>query len=119
MAKPTPHLSKILDNCVEQIQKGDFTLADCLERYPEHRDELSGLLPLALDIGEMPRLELSQAEIQQGRGQLLTQLPTRSQPRRWSWPFRSLVPARRFGMAWLLIVIDAHNEIPVHETSLE
>jgi len=47
-------LEKILDLCIDEIRAGD-SIEACLERYPDHRGELEGLLNLALALERVPR----------------------------------------------------------------
>ena len=40
-------LTDILAECLESIERGERTKAECLALYPEHQEELQTLLPLA------------------------------------------------------------------------
>jgi Domain of unknown function (DUF5667) len=66
----------ILANCIEQIQSGQSTLAECLERYPSRRQELEPLLKMALNIQKPPVLKLDPAYKLSARDQLLRQIRT-------------------------------------------
>ena len=40
MPEPSPSIEAVLARCIDLIQQGQVTHADCLARYPEHREEL-------------------------------------------------------------------------------
>ena len=110
MADSNVHISIVLDHCVQQIERGAVTVDDCLARYPAHRAELAQLLPLALEMRQAPLVELPAESVRTGRGLLLESLPSRPLPPRRS-PLsafkpstRSLTKARRFTMAWALVI---------------
>lgn len=56
-------LEKILDLCIDEIRAGG-SIETCLERYPDHREELEGLLHLALALERMPRARPSDEAMQ-------------------------------------------------------
>ena len=82
MADSNVHISIVLDHCVQQIERGVATVADCLARYPAHRAELAQLLPLALNLRQAPLVELPADSVRTGRGLLLESLPSRPLPPR-------------------------------------
>ncbi len=42
----------IVTYCIQEIKAGRATLAECLDRYPEKRQEIEPLLRMALNIRE-------------------------------------------------------------------
>lgn len=54
-------LEDVLARCIEDIQAGRASLADCLERYPDRRGELEPLLKIALSIEPPPDVRPSDA----------------------------------------------------------
>jgi hypothetical protein len=52
MSKNEPQdISSALDSCLLLIDEQGISLEDCLERFPQHREQLQRLLPVALRIG--------------------------------------------------------------------
>ncbi len=49
-------LASIIDLCLDDIVEGRATVSDCLERYPEHRAELEGILFTATSMQSIPHL---------------------------------------------------------------
>ncbi len=47
-------IEAILDQCLEDIQLGRCTIAECLARYPEHAKELEPLLQAAVALNQAP-----------------------------------------------------------------
>ncbi|MEE4194748.1 MAG: DUF5666 domain-containing protein [Anaerolineae bacterium] len=46
-------LDQVLDECIRAIRSGD-SIADCLERYPQHTEALADLLPMASALSAIP-----------------------------------------------------------------
>lgn len=65
----------ILDECLEEIRTGRATVAACLAKYPDLRDELEPLLSLALELGRVQEVKPSAAFRSKTRSRLLG-LPT-------------------------------------------
>ena len=55
-----PNFEKILDECISAMKNGS-TLEACLEKYPEHAEELHGFLTTVSMIKAMPKAEVSLA----------------------------------------------------------
>ncbi len=68
----------VLTNCINEIRSGQATLAECLSRYPSHR-ELEPLLKMALNIQEPPSTTLDSGYKQMAKTQLLQQIKTTRQ----------------------------------------
>jgi hypothetical protein len=66
----------ILTDCIQEIKAGKATLAECLDRYPEIRQELEPLIKLALEIREPGPLQLDSSYRQVARASLLRQIGT-------------------------------------------
>jgi hypothetical protein len=49
-------LEKILDVCLEEMKRGK-SIEDCLETYPQHKEELESLLRMAMTVEEIPAPE--------------------------------------------------------------
>ena len=49
-------LIKILDDCIEQVKKGD-TIDACLDKYPAMRERLEPLLRTAISISSIPKVQ--------------------------------------------------------------
>ena len=50
----TDKLTQILAECLEAVEAGRLTPAECLAQYPEYRSELGDLLQIATDIRSTP-----------------------------------------------------------------
>jgi hypothetical protein len=55
MNNTTQTFTDLLDSCIEAVVDGRLTIADCLNRYPEHRAELAELLPLLTTLQQAGR----------------------------------------------------------------
>jgi hypothetical protein len=62
---------RALDECLSQLNTGEFSLDEVLGRYPEHEAELRPLLQMAMRIRQMPKAVPSPAARAAGRQQLL------------------------------------------------
>ena len=60
-----------LDECLSQLNTGEFSLDEVLAHYPEHEAELRPLLQMAMRIGQVPKAVPSPAARAAGRQQLL------------------------------------------------
>jgi hypothetical protein len=85
-------VADLLADCLDAIERGELTPAECLARYPEHRAELEAFLATAELLRGAP-LPAPRSEFRQrARTRLLNRLPLR-RPR----PLRLPVPG---GWAW-------------------
>jgi hypothetical protein len=71
-------LSYIFAECIEAIEEGRLTVADCLAQNPQHRAELSSLLQVVSGMQALPTVRPSQAMREQAQIHLLEKLPARS-----------------------------------------
>lgn len=56
----TESFTRVLADCVEALQEGGKTLEDCLERYPQYREQLQPLLETAQALsGHQPKAQPS------------------------------------------------------------
>ncbi|MCA9851925.1 MAG: FecR domain-containing protein, partial [Dehalococcoidia bacterium] len=53
------NLAVIIDRCLEDILLGVATVDECLERWPQHREELGPLLRAAVAVSSIPRPTVS------------------------------------------------------------
>ncbi|GMR10866.1 MAG: hypothetical protein BMS9Abin28_1690 [Anaerolineae bacterium] len=61
MSRDEPQdINSALDSCLLLIDEQGISLEDCLERFPQHREELQRLLPVALRIGRGRALSASE-----------------------------------------------------------
>lgn len=67
-------IEKILTNCIKEIKSGKTTLTECLTRYSSIRNELEPLLKIALNIQELPPLQMNNSDKQIVRARLLHQI---------------------------------------------
>ena len=54
MSEPIMDEIDALANCLEAIERGERTIASCLEQYPEYAEELAELLPVAAAFTQAP-----------------------------------------------------------------
>jgi hypothetical protein len=73
----------VLACCLTEIRNGRRTLGDCLEAFPEFRDELQPLLELALRIGPVSGLTPEPARKLQARHRFVEALATERQLTWW------------------------------------
>ena len=64
-------LERALDECLSQLNTGEFSLDELLARYPEHEAELRPLLQTAMRIRQVPRAVPSPEAKAAGRQRLL------------------------------------------------
>lgn len=107
------HIANILANNLEAIEQGEMTLAECLARYPEHRDELVELLGLALAIRDLPLIAPRPGFRYTARSRLLRNVAARQQSRQrgrldrvfpFSFPRLLLKPAVSLAILLVLLV---------------
>jgi hypothetical protein len=108
------NVTDILANSLEAIEQGEMSLAECLARYPEHRDELVELLGLVLAIQDLPPIVPRAGFRYTARSRLLRNIVARQQIEergwlervsRFSFPRFVLRPA--VSMAILLVLLFA------------
>lgn len=73
------NVANILADNLEAIEQGETTLAECLVRYPEHRDEMVELLGLALAIRDLPPISPRPGFRYTARSRLLRNVAARQQ----------------------------------------
>jgi hypothetical protein len=114
MNNTTQNFTDLLDTCIEAVVDGRLTIADCLNRYPQHRAELAELLPLLTTLQQAGRqVAPAPAFRQTARQRLLDQLePVAPPPSLWSrfqkwWAQTTAVsprPAVAYSLALVLIL---------------
>lgn len=70
---------RVLAECLEDIQSGQSTIDECLEKYPQFQQELKSLLALAAYISDKSRINPGDEFIQIARHRLLAHI-SKSQP---------------------------------------
>ncbi len=70
----TDPLPEILAQCLDALEKGELTLADCLAQHPAHQAELAPLLAAALRLETAPRPRPAAAFRRNARIRLLNQM---------------------------------------------
>ncbi len=70
---------RVWDECWRRVSRGDTTIQECLERYPEHADELRRLFDAAMHLGQGRNVQPSAAFKSRARAQLAAHM--RAHPR--------------------------------------
>lgn len=68
-------MSRILDECLEQIRNRRSTVTECLERYPELSEQLAPLLQVAVELASLSQIQPS-AQFKQATRKRLLQADT-------------------------------------------
>ncbi len=68
-----PELSKVLDECIERIRKGE-TVESCLAEYPNLRKQIKPLLDTALSISGIPQVSPSDEFRKTSKARLMARL---------------------------------------------
>lgn len=104
-------VADILAHCLQAVERGEMTPAECLVHYPEQREELEALLNVAAALCSAPKAAPLPAFRQGATVRLLDQLPARTPPTIWdrlAGVFDMLgPPAPAQGLAVALIAIVA------------
>lgn len=106
------NLEMIFDECLQAVESGRMSIAECLQRYPAYRRELEELLTTAVQVRSAALVEPRAAFRRSARARLTARLPERpavtnrnpfrlvkqiaSQPLQWS---------RRTIMNWIAIFV--------------
>ncbi len=109
------HFEQILAFCLEALETGQWTLDECLSRYPQYAAELRPLLETALALQALPQPQPRTAFQQNARQQLLEKINqkefvTFSGQNRHSQQIankrtdKSIQLLRRFNMTWIVIL---------------
>ena len=102
----------ILAECIEAVEDGRLTIAQCLSQYPQYGESLEALLPLAMTLRQAPEVAPSAAFQQDARQRLLKKLPPQTQ----SLPFwarlgqavSSLYLVKKGArLSWLIVIVLA------------
>jgi hypothetical protein len=108
------HIATILADNLEAIEQGEMSLAECLARYPEHREELVDLLGLALAIRDLPPISPRPGFRYTARSRLLRTVGARQQMKergrlrrvfQFSFPTLLLRPALSLAILIVLLVV--------------
>jgi hypothetical protein len=103
-------IADILAHCLQAVERGEMTPAECLARYPEQREELEALLNVAAALRSAPKAAPLPAFRQGATARLLDRLPPRTPPTIWDRLAGKLavlgppVPARGLAVALIAIV---------------
>jgi len=87
---------EILFKCIEDIKTGKTTLAECLVRYADVRDELEPLLRIALNIAENPDIRPSEEFKAKARASLMEYIQSRQSPKKNHAP----KPSTKLKFSW-------------------
>jgi hypothetical protein len=74
-------LDNIVEECLDAILRGETTLAECLNRYPEQAAELKTLLQMALLTSRLKSPQMSAASVQALDKRLRAQMQSGKTPR--------------------------------------
>lgn len=111
MTDKSPPFDRVLATCVESVLTGRASIQDCLDRYPQYRQELSDLLPVAQSLRRAPDVKPSLHFRMRSRDRLVARLPDRGPVTVTFWdrirtslmkPQQNLT-LRRSSMSWVLI----------------
>ena len=100
----------ILAECIEAVEDGRLTIAQCLTQYPQYGESLEALLPLAMTLRQAPEVAPSATFQQDARQRLLKKLP----PQTHSLPFwarlgqavSSLYLVKKGSrLSWLIVIV--------------
>jgi len=72
-------LTEILDDCIEQVEKGS-SIEACLSEYPDMREELEPLLHIALSISSIPKVQPSPEFVTLSKLRLMNRIKQESVP---------------------------------------
>jgi len=79
-------LERALDECLSQLNTGEFGLEEALARYPEHEDELRPLLRTAMLVRQVPQVVPSAEARAAGRRRLLAAVAKKRREKAQSRP---------------------------------
>ena len=68
-------IEKILEQCLENIKSESTTVEDCIEKFPQYRDELKDVLPLAVSVNALREVKPSEQFASQAANRLIAKLP--------------------------------------------
>ena len=101
----------ILAECLEAVETGQMTPAECLARYPQYRQELAELLDFANQVKDNTVAGPRPAFQHTARARLVGRLPDRpvtfGKQIRHIWQTPRTIFSRRFAMTWILILAAA------------
>jgi hypothetical protein len=66
---------EILADCLEAIERGEMSVADCLQRFPQEAGDLAPLLEMVVKLRGMQKTPIRPEFVQQSPGRLLAKLP--------------------------------------------
>jgi len=75
----------ILGDCIQAIQRGEQSIEDCLDRYPEYQPELESLIRIAIDLNNTPKVRPRLVFMQTARLRLLKKIKSVRQPSVLDW----------------------------------
>ena len=96
----------IIDRCLAAVQGGEWSVEDCLQRYPRLSDELRDIFRVSSRLGDASVVGLAPNQLRAAKMNLLNQLPDRdllvTKPGKIR--YRLQTTKRRFAMTWVIIV---------------
>jgi hypothetical protein len=102
-------IEQALENCLEKLSQQSVSIEDCLQDYPQYRDQLAELLPLTLSLKALNQVIPSETFSKNAANRLSFNLPSISvtirEALRHIFQRQILNPIRRFGMLNLLITL--------------
>ncbi|MFC1991123.1 FecR domain-containing protein [Chloroflexota bacterium] len=109
-------LTKILDECLERVEKGE-SIDACLADYPDMREELEPLLSTALSISSIPKVQPSSEFVNLSRFRLINRINQENaraeaiKPGQRALMLRGIPAA--FHSAWQSYITERKVAIPV------
>jgi hypothetical protein len=99
----TDEAALVLANCLDALERREFTLDEYVARHPDQYTVLTELVPVAQRLRAAPDVRPSPDFRADARQRLIARLPSRAAPRsRWPWPQPGVLVR---ALAALLIVI--------------
>jgi len=107
-------IAHIIAENLDAIEHGRITLEEAIARYPEYRDELLELLPLALAIRDLPAVSPRSSFRYAARGRILKEISARQQrpqggrlKRVFQFTFPQFLLRPAFSLAVILVLLVA------------
>jgi len=94
-----------LEECLALLKQGQITLQECLDRYPDHAEELSMLIPIALETSRVSLPSPSAAALKTWERQMFAALDKKEQRPTSLGISRRTMPLRRLAYAAILFLI--------------
>jgi hypothetical protein len=98
-------LERAFDDSLRRMAAGENTRAECLDRYPEHAEQLAVLLDTADSLERMPGRRLSETGRLRGRNRLLAHMRTHPRTRPARHRVRRFFTMRRWAPALAAVAL--------------